>query len=414
MTNRTKPGKTLSAGQSRTRILLALVGAAAAPPVVAVDFAGSVAVGGQYNTNARQLASFESPLAEDGSTARDDIAMYASANMSASTDGQGPLNAEVQAAYTHSKSTEQESLSRDDYNFSASVDWRPGQLYDVSLRTTLSRLPLDLADIGGDSSVSQTARGAQGTLRLRPTPYWQLSLTPGWSETRTPQENGPSRRLRETSGAASIEFLGAGRLVPGVGASQSENHYSGVVDATEYKQKAIYGTLGYSFTEVTAFSLSAGKTWRTTTLRTSSTDPAATANEGKETAFTGSLSFDRRLTAKTSMNFSVFRGFQVYDAGVNTSVGTGFRAGVTWAATAKISSTLSTAHTWSTIENVPIDGVPVQRKDLERSVSLSTTYLATRLVSVGANVTRNIRNSQIGSDQYNSTIASLFVSVNFD
>jgi hypothetical protein len=415
VTKRTKAGNALSAGQSASQLLLALLGVAAIPSAMAaVDLSGGVSVGGEYNTNATQLAEFESPAAGDGSTARDDIALYASASVLARTTGQGPLNAEVQAAYTHSESLRQESLSRDDYTFSVSVNWRPSQLYDVTLRGTQNRLPLGLADIGGQSSVAQTSSGVQGTVRVRPTPRWQLSLTPGWTETKTPREDTQTLRLRETSYGASIEFLGAGRLVPGIGASQSQNVYSGVEDATRYKQRAVYGSLGYRFTDVTAFALTAGQTTRTTTLRSTSTDPSAAANAGDESAFTGSLSFNRRLTAKTSVDVSVFRGFQVYDAGVNTSIGTGFRTGVNWAATRKISASLSAAHIWSTIENVPVDGVPIQRKDLERSYSLGTRYLATRLTSISANVTRNIRNSQVGSDQYNSTVASLSLSVSFD
>ncbi len=319
VTNRIKRGGALSASQSAGAILAAFGAVATQSAMAAVDLSGSVSVGGQYDTNARQLASGESsPASADGSVARDDIALFATASVAASTGNQGPLRAQAQVNYTHSESTRQESLSHDDYSFGASMDWRPGQLFDMSLTGSQNRLPLGLADIGGLASVPQTTRSVQATFRLRPTPRWQLSLAPGWNETKTSVEGAESRRLRTNSAGASIEFLGTGRLVPGVSANQSESSYSGVDGATRYKEQGLYGTLTYQFTEVTALALSAGQTSRTTRLRAPSDDPTAAANEGKTSAFAGSLSFSSRLTAKTSISLSVFRGFQLYDGGVNT------------------------------------------------------------------------------------------------
>lgn len=397
-------------------MLLAAMGAVATQSAMAaVDFSGGVSVGGQYDTNARQLARSEAPPIVDGeSSKRDDVSIDASANVAARTGGEGPLRARVEATYTHSESMRQDSLSHDDYSVAANVDWRPGRVFDASLRLSQNRLPLGLADFTGEDSVPQTTQTAQATLRVRPTPGWQLSVTPGLSESRTSLEGEEDRRLREESIGASIDYLGAGRLVPGIGASQSDSTYSGVADATRFEQESVYGSLGYQLNEVTAFSLTVGKTWRTTRLRESSTNPTGAASEGKDSAVTGSLNFSRRLTAKTSVSFSAYRDFQVYDAGVNTSIGTGFSGSVSWAATARVSSSLTVTHAWSTIENVPLDGARVERDDLTRSFTLGATYLVSRLVSANANVTRTVRNSEIARDQYSNTSAGLSVSVQFD
>ncbi len=403
-------------GTAGTVLVVALCAAAVQPAFAAVDVSAGVTVGGQYDTNARQLASIElPPLQAEGRTiARDDASMNVGANVAARI-GSGPLRAQAQISYTHSESMRSEALNHDDYSFAASVNWAPNRAFDFSLQGTQNRLPLGLADVGGQESTPQTSSSAQGTLRVRPTPQWQLSLTPGWSETRTPLEGAEDFRLQETRGTLSIEFPGAGRLVPGVSVSQSEGTYFGVPRATRYTQRAVSGTLSYRLTEVTAFSLSGGQTWRTTRLRVPTNDPAAVAIEGKDSAFTGSLSLSRQLTAKTGVNLNFFRNFQQYDAGVNTTLGTGFSAGVNWAATPKVSATLQNSFTWSVIDNATVSsGVPARRVDLVRSYSLGLSYLATRAVSFNANVTRNVRRSEVWTDQYNSTIVGLSLSIGFD
>lgn len=408
-------GRTLPTGCSARAILLAAACAASAPSAMAaVDMSANVTVGGQYDTNARQLASIEAPPPGAGSVARDDASTYVTASVNAAVGGGGPLRAGVRASYTHSESMRLETLDHDDYSFSAGVDWRPSQVFDVSLLATQDRLPLGLADVGGDETAPQVTQRYQGTIRLRPTPKWQLSLTPGWSEIKTSLPEADGFALREAGAAAAIEFLGAGRLVPGISATHMEAKYSGVENATRYKQQSLSGTLAYRLTEVTRFNLVLGQSWRTTHLREPSMDPDALANEGRTSAFTGSLSAFRRLTAKTSMDVSVFRNFESYDAGVNLSIGTGFRAGVNWDATAKVSAALSATHTWSSIDNIDFGGVSVKRNDLVRTYSLGVNYRATRAVSFGTSVTRHIRRSELWSDQYNNTVVNLALTVSFD
>jgi hypothetical protein len=406
----------LRTGQSAGAIILAVTAMAQVQPALAeIDLTGGVAVGSQYDTNARQLANIEeAPLDDKGRRKRDAVSMYATANVAAKLGGTGPLRGQALASYNHSDSMSQDALSHDDYTLGLNLDYRPGQVYDVSVQATQTRAPIGLADVGGTSTVEQTATNAQGTLRVRPTPRWQLSLSPGWSETRTPLADADDFRLTTRTGAASIEFLGASQLVPGLGASQSKSTYSGITNATRYTQQSAFATLNYKVTAVTNFSLTAGKSWRETDLRESSSAPGAGALAGKDSAFTGSLGITRQLTPKTGVNISAFRNFQQYDAGVNTSIGTGFSAAVNWAATARFSASLGTAYTQSVIDNVAFGSSTIERTDLVRSYSLGMNYRATRMVTVNASATRNVRRSEVWVDQYNSTVGAMTVSIVFD
>src|SRR6185369_439946 len=406
----------LLTARSASAILFAVTIAATSRQALAdLDLSGSVSAGTSYDTNARQLAAIETAVATPGGESkRDDLSLFVSANAAAKMGGSGPLRAQMQASYNHSDSIRQEALSHDDYGLGTIIEWHPGQVFDATLNASQTRSPIGLADVGGITSTEQTATTVQGTLRLRPTPRWQLSLSPGWNETRTPLLNADDFRLITRSGAASIEFLGAGQLVPGVGVTENRSTYSGITNATRYRQRSAYGTLSYKVTALTTFGLTAGKSWRDTSLRNPSNDPAAAKLAGSDSAFTGSLNINRQLTPKTGVNVNVFRNFQQYDAGVNTSVGTGFGIGVSWAATARFSASLGTAYTVQDIDNVSFGGSTIQRTDLTRSYSLAMNYRATRMVTVQTSVTRNVRRSEIWVDQYNSTIGALSVAIRFD
>lgn len=405
-------------GRSARAIILAATAMALMRPAMAeIDLTGGVSVGSQYDTNARQLANIEqAPADDDGNRKRDAVSMFASANVAAKLGGTGPLRGQALASYNHSDyfGQGQGSLSHDDYTIGLNLDYKPGQVYDVSVQASQTRAPIGLADVGGISSVEQTATNAQGTFRVRPTPRWQLSLSPGWSETKTPLAQADDFRLTTKTSTASIEFLGSTQLVPGLGATRSESSYSGITNATRYSQESAFATLNYKVTALTNFNLSAGKTWRDTDLRDPSGNPTAGALAGKDSAFTGSLGITRQLTPKTGVNVSAFRNFQQYDAGVNTSIGTGFSVAVNWAATARFSASLGTAYTQSVIDGVAFGNTTMERTDLVRSYSLGMNYRATRMVTVNSSVTRNVRRSEVWVDQYNGTVGALTVSIVFD
>ena len=402
--------------RSASAILLAATGATLMRPAMAdIDLSSSVTVGSQYDTNARQLASIElAPTDDKGKRSRDAASMYVSANVAAKLGGTGPLQMQAQASYNHSDSFQQNSLSHDDYSVGVNASWKPSQVYDLAFQASQARAPIGLADIGGFSTVQQRATNVLWTARVRPTPRWQLTVSPGWNETLTPLTKANDFQLLTKTATASIEFLGAGQLVPGIGGNVSKSTYAGITNPTSYKQRSAFGMLNYKVTALTTFGLSAGKTWRETTLRDPSSSPTTAPLAGSDSAFTGSLGINRQLTPKTGVNVSIYRNFQQYDAGVNTSIGTGFTVGVNWAATPRFTASLTTAFAQSDIDNVVFRGTTITRTDLLRSYSLGMNYRASRTVSVATTVSRYIRRSEVWVDQYNGTVGSLTVAIRFD
>jgi len=413
--SRTLHGGVLPTGRAAAAALLTAGGMCISVPATsAVDLSAGATIGVEHNTNAFELSNIEpTPLAADGTTARSDTSKHLTANVAALIGAEGPVRISVDAMFRRVES-EFGTLEHNDYTFAGGIDWRPGEVFDVSLEATQNRLPLGLADVGGTQSTLQRTREAQATLRVRPVPSWQIGLSPGWSEVSTPLPDAQGFKLKETRGSASLGFIGAGPLVPGIVFERTEGKNSGIENATNYKERTIQGTLNYAATELSTFSLAAGHTRRSTTLAGVTVDPDAAALDGSDSAFTGALNFSRQLSVKTGISLTAYRSFDQYDAGVNTSVGTGFNFGVVWEPTVKTSVSLESGLVWSTIEGLTDAGSDGEREDLVRNYALGLTYQATQRLSVRAHYTRRIRRSEVWADQFNNSLVGLELTAAID
>jgi hypothetical protein len=386
------------------------------PANAAVDFSAGASYGIQHDTNALALASFESaqPPSTGGNASKSDTSRQISANLSAAA-GIGSLSTGLTGSATRSEYDRYDAQSRTDYNLSGTLGWAPIRAFDMSLQASQSRTPVTQADVGGDRTVLQTSTQAQVTFRLRPTPRWQLGLTPpAWREEKTPLQTAKDFQLRERTYGATLDFLGAGKLIPGLAATESRSKNSNIANATRYRQQNFQGTLSYSATGYSKFAFGAGYSRRTTHLVEPSTDPAALELEGRQGAFTGNISYFRQLSPKTSATVSAFRSVQQYAAGVNTSLVTGFSGGINWAPTRKISTSFDTSFVWASVDALPVAGTTVQRKDLARSFAFTISYLATRHFGMRASIARRMRNSTVWADQYNGETFGLDITARID
>jgi hypothetical protein len=394
-------------------LFAAACAAGTGPAMAGVNVGVSVGatVGVDYNSNAYNLSSTEEAPGSGGSTDRDDFSRRASVdfrfNVGLDGTNDGPVRLQVRAGLVDASFDHFEAISHRDHDVGAILDWRPSRVFDISLETSHSSNPVEIADVGGSENSQQKEFQNRATLRVRPTPQWQIALTPGWKKSTTDLPDAPDFKLREDSGKVALDFLGAGRLVPGVAVSQAKGRYSGIEDPTRYRDRTVQATLNYTATAASTFTFAAGRTQRNTRLIEPSSDPAALAREGGDSAFTGALNFHRQLTVKTGINIAAYRYFQNYDAGVNTSVGTGISTGVTWAATAKISTSLDGGLSWSNIDDIEVEDTLVQRKDLERRLSLGVTYAFTQRFSLRGHFTRSVRTSDVDSAEYRSTAAGV-------
>jgi len=408
-------GSALPIGRSSAIILAAAACVASiAPARAAADLSASATVGTEYNSNPIEISDEKAYLfSPDGIAGLDNFSKKLTATVAAKTADSGPLLLGLQGMYSHTEASRFDQLSHTDYNLDGTLDWKPGKVFDVSLEAQGYRSPITQADAGGEEVTQKTTRYGKATLRLHPTPEWQISLAPSWTHIDLPLLTAPDYTLHETARSTSLSYLGAGRFVPGLEFDQVRGVNAAIDDATRYRDRVVWGTLNYRTPGFSTLSLSLGRTQRDTSLVVPTNDPAALANVGKDSAFTGKLSYQRDLSVKTGITVSAYRDLDQYEAGVNTTRNTGFTGGVVWKPTRKISVTLDTDFVWSKINDLQVGGGIIQREDLTRSTSLAATYQVTRLVSLHPYITRSIRNSTFGSAQFNNTIAGLDLTATF-
>lgn len=411
-------GSELPTGWSTATIVLAATCAGISPAAhAAIDLSAGVTVGAEHDSNPIELSNSQAQdfLNRGFITRQDDTVKRLTANVGATTGSiNDPTHLQLQAKYTKVDNVHFDTLDHTEYNFGGNLDWKPSQVFDISLQGSQNRAPVGLNDVGGQRVVQQTSSLAEGTLRLRPTPNWQLSLTPRWYSNELPLPGSTNFELRESSGSLGLGYLGAGPLVPGLYVTQARGRYSGIVNATRYQQTSYGFTLNYKVTDFSSFSLFAGHTQRTTHLIVPSNNAQALLLEGTKPAYTGSLTYQRQLSVKTRINVGVFRDFQQYDVGVNTRLATGFNGEANWAPTARLSVTLNTLLVRSTISGLQAAGSTDDRHDLERSYSVGLKYLATRLVSLHPYLTRRVHNSTARTAVFDKTIAGLELTVSVD
>jgi hypothetical protein len=383
--------------------------------LAAVDLSATATVGAEYNSNPIELSKGEADDFKPGGLSElDDVSSVVTAAVSAKTGANGPLRTQLQAMYSHNESRRFNKLGHSDYGLDLNVDWQPGRVFDASLVAGQIRSPIRQADVGSTETAQKTTQNARMTMRLRPTPEWQLSLTPAWNHIELPLTDAPDFRSRETIGSVGIGYLGVGRVVPGIAYDESRTRNSGIGGATRYRQHTVSGTLNFQTPGFSTFSLWLGRSSRVTHLVTPTDDPGALANAGHESAFTGRLTYQRTLSVKTAINLSLFRELQQYEAGVNTTKNTGFTTGITWLPTSRLSLTLDTTYVYSIINDLQVTGSIIKRDDLTRSGSLGVSYRATRLVSVRTYVTHRLRNSTFRASEFSGTIAGLELSAKLD
>lgn len=396
-------------------IIAASVGAAPITRVpAATDAVFTAAVGIEGDSNPlERYGAFRPAVLPNGRSVSDDYVSRLSATAAVRT-GDGPLKFDLAGAYTKIDSFRIDSLDRSDYRIGVNLGWTPGQLYDVQLRGSQLRGTVGLADIGGFEAAQQTARTGEATFRLRPMPQWQFSFTPEWSRWDLPQPSAPDFQLDENSSSVGIDHFGRGPVVPGVLFKLSRGKYSGIANATRFRDESVQANVSYTVSNFSSFRLLAGQTRRTTRLIEPPIDPQARGVEGTTPASTGSLTYQRTLTPKTSVSIGVTRDFTQYDAGVNTTVGTGVNGDLTWNATAKFAANVGTRFTWSKIEGLQPNLAVRTRTDLVRVYYAGLNYAPSKRFAVRGHFSRSQRDSTFRYALFNRTVAGLDLVATFD
>ena len=315
---------------------------AAEPDATPIGFSPFATLGYQYDTNVFMRPSGSVLFVGQGSTGLSDSIVSYQGGFS-ETAGAGPQHLSLEADATRDQYDRFSYLNHFDYNFGGLLDWRLGPVVDGTATYRQSRFMADFFNTFSTALLVDTAKNGSVTVRVLITPEWRLDLTPGMQELDTPLVAYPDFRTFDKIGIAGLNYLGFGKLTAGLQFTYDDGRYEGIAAATRYQQREADLTANYKVSGLSTFVASAGYTRRSSEPNPADAVPVSGGGGligygslGETSSATGSVSYNRKLTGKTSVSLTLFRRVDSYSAGANPEVGTGGSVGASWNADPKI------------------------------------------------------------------------------
>lgn len=401
------------AGPRFARAAAAALLAGTAHPVLAATFFSPFAVlGYQHDSNVFMRPSGAPAFAAEGITGLGDSILDYEAGLGSELDW-GPDRLTLDASATRDQYDRFSFLNHYEYLLDGNLHWRLTRVVDGTVTYKQSRYMLPFTYTFTTALLLETERTASVAVRVLMTPEWRLDLTPELHQVATPLPGFADFQLHETSGSAGLDYLGFGKLTAGLLFSYDKGRYEGIAAATRYQQHEFDLTANYKVSGFSTFSASAGYTSRNSEANPADSVPTPVGDGifagyagvvGNTSSATGSLSYQRQLTGKTSATLSIFRRVDSYTAGANPEVGTGGTVGVTWKADPKFTLTLDYGLTRDEIKGGLVVVNAANRTDRTQTADFEVRYLALPWLTIRPYVDWDKASSTFALGNYSATI----------
>lgn len=410
--------RTLGAARLATAITAALLAGKAHPVRAATFFSPFATIGYQHNSNVFMRPVNAPPFELEGIDALGDTLLDYEAGLGSELDW-GADRLTLDASTTRYQYDRFSFLNHFEYTLDGNFHWRFTDIVDGTLTYEQTRFMPAFTDTFTTTLLIDTERTATAAVRILMTPRWRLDLTPQLHEETTPLPGFPDFKLIERTGIAGLEYLGFGRLTAGLRFTDDSGRYEGIAAATRYTQHEYDVTANYKLGGFSTFSASAGYTSRNSDANPADSVPAPAGDDivigyagivGRTSSATGALSYQRQLTGKTNVTFSIFRRVDSYAAGANPEIGTGGAIAAVWQADPKFTLKLNYALTRDQIKGglVVLDGA-ANRTDNEQTAAFEVSYLATSWLTIRPYVERNKASSTFVLGNYSQWIFGIDV-----
>lgn len=393
-------------------------GAGAQAARAATSVSPFATLGYQYNSNVFMRPSSLPPMLAGAPAPFGDTILDYEGGATGKFDW-GPNELTVNAEATRDDYDRFSLLSHTEYQFGGDFHWRLGPIVDGTVKYQESRFMAPFTTTFAVALLLDTQRVASSTVRILVSPAWRVDLTPQLNDFDTPLPGYAGFRLYETEGSVGLDYLGFGPLTSGVELDYYDGRYAGIVGATKYTQRDAELTASYKVSGLSSFSADLGYTSRDSTADSAdSVQPSAgfptTAGEytgliGTTSSVTGSLSYRRQLTGKTSAKVSLFRNVESYAGGANPEIGTGGAVGVTWKPDVKFDVDLNYSLTRDQIEGGLVIVNATNQTERIQSVEFAVRYAACSWLTIRPYVSWDQQTSTFTLGNYSATIVGVEV-----
>jgi len=373
-------------------------------------------IGIEHDSNVFMRPSGQPPLLAFGITALGDTIKDYEAGLDAALDW-GPDRLTLSGEGTRDEYDAFSFLDHTEYKFGGNLDWTLAPVVDGTAGFTQTRYLAPFTETLSTELLLDTERTGSATVRVHVSPLWRVELTPGLHQLESPLPGFPGFALHETTGTAELDYLGFGRLTAGVQYEYDEGRYLEIVGATKYDQQDANLTASYKVSGLSTFSASAGYAVRDAAPNPADSVPSPSDSAivfagyagtiGKTSSVTGSLSYQRQLTGKTSVNLSLFRRVDSYTAGANPEIATGGSVGATWRADPKFTVDLGYSLTRDQIQGGLVIVDVSNRSDRTQAARIDVRYEALSWLTIRPYFNWNKAVSTFTLGNYSQTIVGI-------
>ncbi len=369
-----------------------------------------------HNSNVFMRPTSAPPLAAQGIDAFGDMVQSYEGGMDAEFDW-GAERLTIRGQGTRDLYKRFSFLDHTEYRLKGTFDWRAGPVIDGTFFYSQSRVMAPFADTLSTELLLNTEQIALATVRVRISPEWRIDLTPEYHKMRTPLPTFPFFDLREDVATGALEYLGFGKLMAGLRFRYTHGRYTGIVSAIRYDQREADLTAHYKVSGFSTFEGSVGYTIRDAQPNVIDSLPNPGVSEfagyvgtvGRTSSVTGSISYHRQLTGKTSVFLTLYRAVESYTAGANPEIGTGGSAGLTWRADPKFTVDMEYSLTHHQIRGSLVVANVVNRSDRTQWGRVSIRYAALSWLAIRPYVVWTQESSTFVLGNYTSTVVGIDV-----
>ena len=366
--------------------------AGAGHPVFAVTYFSPFAlVGYQDNSNVFMRPSDAPPFEAQGITALGDSIFNYEAGLGSELDWAAADRLTLDASATRDQYDRFSFLSHYEYRIDGNFHWQLTQAVDGTVTYEQTHYMAPFTETLTTELLLNTERTLSVPVRVVVTPEWRLDLTPELHQIATPLPGFADFKLDEKTGIVGLDYLGFGRLTAGVQFTDDNGRYEDIVAATRYQQREFDLTANYKVGGFSTFSASLGYTIRNSEANPADSEAAQAGGGmfagyagvvGRTVSGSGSLTYERQFTGKTSGTLSFFRRVDSYAAGANPEIGTGGAVGVKWQADPKIAVSLNYGLTRDEIEGGLVILNVTNRTDRTQTARFEVHYQAVSWLTV--------------------------------
>jgi hypothetical protein len=264
-------------------------------------------------------------------------------------------------------------LDHNEELFDGGLKWKLARAVDGQLEYRHEQRMVQFQDLAASTQlILETEKNATASVNVNLTPEWRLESLVKDHILGSPRTDVPGLSLREDSIKEGLKYLGVANLAAGLEAEYLDGKYNHDPLALNpnYHQISAGVAATYVITGSTNFTGDLGYTHRA--------DPTNAGLSG----LTGSIGYQRRVTAKTTVNVLLSRGLNTYLTTGGNEVDTSAAATVSYQATYKILIKAGYSYTNSKFPGAPDGAVTIDRVDHFQTANVDVTYQVLHWLSI--------------------------------